>query len=347
MKLDGTGGENIAAVGGSTMPAWPSFAPDGKRAAYIKDSRIYRISGIKGYIDCNNNNIPDACDLPSGTAPAYCGYFCSNPADCGQAGDCNSNLVPDTCEADSDGDGHINACEDCDFDPLKVSPGVCGCGVPDVDSDGDLTLNCQDFCPHDPLKVAPGWCDCGVPDTDSDMDGLPDCDDGCKNDPTKFTPETCGCGVAEWDSDFDGTVDCVDGCLNDSAKIAAGICGCGVADVDADSNGILDCLYNGELKNHVASLQALVKKLKVAKTKTAKATLKANTAKINSLLSHMLATVRNGGSAIQTTKAINLLSNATSMSKTVKKALKVTDRKFATNKKNATKALAAFLKLLV
>ncbi len=35
----------------------------------------------------------------------------------------------------------------CPSDPDKLTPGTCGCGVPDVDSDGDGLLDCQDNCP--------------------------------------------------------------------------------------------------------------------------------------------------------------------------------------------------------
>ncbi len=34
-----------------------------------------------------------------------------------------------------------------------------------------------DYCPSDPLKIDPGICGCGVTDTDTDSDGTPDCND--------------------------------------------------------------------------------------------------------------------------------------------------------------------------
>jgi exo-beta-1,3-glucanase (GH17 family) len=59
-------------------------------------------------------------------------------------------------------------------------------GDPDVnkpesppDSDGDGVADDDDGCPQDGQKVSPGACGCGVPDADSDHDGIPDCvDDG-------------------------------------------------------------------------------------------------------------------------------------------------------------------------
>ncbi len=52
-------------------------------------------------------------------------------------------------------------------------------GLDCPDTDGDGALNCLDGCPNDPLKVAPGICGCGVADTDTDLDGVADCLDNC------------------------------------------------------------------------------------------------------------------------------------------------------------------------
>jgi len=112
------------------------------------------------------------------------------------------------------------------------------------DTDGDGVDDCLDGCPNDPAKVTPGQCGCGIPDTDTDGDGVANCVDGCPNDPAKVTPGICGCGVSDADTDGDGAVDCVDGCPNDPAKTAPGACGCGVSDVDSDGDGDADCVDN-------------------------------------------------------------------------------------------------------
>jgi hypothetical protein len=142
---------------------------------------------------------------------------------------------------DTDGDGTPDACDGCPNDPLKIAPGVCGCGVPDIDSDGDGTPNCIDGCPNDPNKIARGVCGCGVSDVDTDGDGTPDCNDGCPLDRNKIAPGQCGCGVPDIDTDGDGTADCHDGCPNDPNKIAPGQCGCGTPDTDTDGDGTADC----------------------------------------------------------------------------------------------------------
>ncbi|MFO0839461.1 MAG: hypothetical protein U1D55_13175 [Phycisphaerae bacterium] len=177
-----------------------------------------------GRPDCNGNSVPDEADIANETSA-----------------DCDEDGVPDECQPDTDGDGRIDACDGCPNDPLKLAPGVCGCGVPDTDSDNDGTPDCNDLCPNDPLKLAPGACGCGTPDTDSDNDGTPDCNDSCPNDSLKTAPGACGCGVPDTDSDNDGTPDCNDLCPNDPLKLAPGACGCGTPDTDSDNDGTPDC----------------------------------------------------------------------------------------------------------
>ena len=174
--------------------------------------------------DCNNNGVPDDEEIANGSSD-----------------DCNLNGSPDECESDQDGDGIIDDCDGCRTDPLKIEPGICGCGCPDIDTDNDGLLDCNDGCPGDPFKSEPGQCGCGVSDIDSDKDGTADCNDGCPDDPLKSEPGQCGCGVSDIDSDKDGTADCNDGCPADPFKISAGLCGCGESDVDTDLDGTPNC----------------------------------------------------------------------------------------------------------
>lgn len=131
---------------------------------------------------------------------------------------------------DSDSDGVLDCEDQCPNDPLKSTPGTCGCGVTDIDSDNDGTADCEDQCPEDPTKTVVGSCGCGTSDSDLDGDGLNDCDDLCPSDPNKTTPGTCGCGVVDIDSDNDGTADCEDQCPQDPNKTSPGSCGCDVAE---------------------------------------------------------------------------------------------------------------------
>ncbi|MCP4249163.1 MAG: hypothetical protein GY778_19130, partial [bacterium] len=138
---------------GGSMSDQPIGAADDNRHAWIATAG--------SFTDCNGNGVDDAVDVGNGSSE-----------------DCNGNGVPDECEPDSDGDGVIDDCDDCPGDPLKVEPGTCGCGIPDIDSDGDGVLDCLDLCPGDPLKIEPGACGCGVPDVDGNGNGIPDCQEG-------------------------------------------------------------------------------------------------------------------------------------------------------------------------
>lgn len=125
-------------------------------------------------------------------------------------------------DSDSDSDGTRDECDLCDNNPMKTSPGQCGCAIADTDADDDSTADCLDGCPLDSGKIAPGICGCGMPDTDSDGDETPDCLDSCSQDPEKLQPGICGCGFAETgDTDGDTVADCVDQCPGaDDGKFA-------------------------------------------------------------------------------------------------------------------------------
>ncbi len=158
---------------------------------------------------------------------------------------------------DTDGDGTPNCSDDCPLDPLKIAPGVCGCGVSDVDTDGDGTSDCIDGCPTDPAKVEPGQCGCGAPDTDTDGDGVADCIDNCPTVANMLQTDADVDGIGDAcdncptttnadqvDADGDGSGDVCDGCPDDPLKLAPGQCGCGTPDTDSDSDGVANCIDN-------------------------------------------------------------------------------------------------------
>ncbi len=235
----------LIASGGSTMQVRLNASSFVEACSKPPGSSVVSVRYGNSNYDCNGNLLSDLCEIAGGAADCNDnGRLDSCEIAGGQVPDCDQNGVPDSCQADSDGDGAIDACDGCPADPAKTAPGICGCGVADTDSDGDGVANCNDGCPNDPAKTAPGVCGCGVPDTDSDGDGTANCIDGCPNDPSKTAPGICGCGVPDTDSDGDGTANCNDGCPNDPNKVAPGTCGCGVPDIDSDSDGRLDCVDN-------------------------------------------------------------------------------------------------------
>ena len=202
-----------------------------------------------------DGDIPgDACDTCTDTDadgfgnPGFPASTCtldncptvSNPSQANFDGDAQG----DACDSDDDNDGTADTSDGCPFDPAKVVPGQCGCGVPDTDTDLDGTANCIDGCPSDPNKVAPGQCGCGVPDIDSDLDGTANCLDGCPSDPNKVAPGVCGCGVSDADLDVDGIADCEDNC-DDIANPGQEDCDSdGVGNVCEMAMGAPDCNMN-------------------------------------------------------------------------------------------------------
>ena len=127
-----------------------------------------------GILDCKE---PCAEDTPmAGKIPGVCG--CAAP------------------DIDTDEDGVLDCLDVCPDDPNKSEEeGICGCGFDDLlDSDHDGVIDCQEECPEDPLKLTEGLCGCGIAETDTDGDGTVDCLDKCPDDPTQTEPGPCGCG---------------------------------------------------------------------------------------------------------------------------------------------------------
>ena len=145
------------------------------------------------------------------------------------------------CPADADGDGLFDGCDQCPgSDDLTDTDadGIPDCldACPAVgDSDGDGVQDCQDGCPTDPLKLDPGVCGCGAVDVDSDGDGIFDCDDACPATPTCAAVTPSGCPI---DSDADGVADGCDLCPNTTAGDPVDADGCSTADEDGD--GVLN-----------------------------------------------------------------------------------------------------------
>ncbi len=161
-------------------------------------------SGSPASNDCNDNTIPDDCDIADGTSE-----------------DCSGNGIPDECEPDSDGDGLIDPCDNCpdDYNPDQA------------DGDGDEAGDLCDNCPDDPN-----------PDqADTDGDGLGDLCDNCPEFPNPDQSDVDGDEIGDLcdncpevpnpsqvDSDNDGSGDHCD------------LCPGFPDDLDADGDGMPD-----------------------------------------------------------------------------------------------------------
>lgn len=159
---------------------------------FHEDSRVY-VEYLSD--DCNGNEIPDECEIPSATLPPgsyYCESDCDpdcngngNPDVCdvaeGMSVDCNENGIPDECETDCNANGVL---DDCDIS-TGTSQDCNSNSVPDeCDIQSGTSLDCNaDGVPN---ECEPDCNSNGTPDvcdilnqtsTDCQSNGYPDeCD---------------------------------------------------------------------------------------------------------------------------------------------------------------------------
>ncbi len=186
--------------------------------------------------DCNENSIPDDCEIDCNAGGLNC-----NITGCGTATDCNTNGIPDECEIDSASPAPLPSGVDdwyCDADCIGC-PQVCCCDDAGTDCpvgcDCVTGANCGGACTPRLVVVCAADCDNnGNPDDcdiagpgndcqpncvldacepDCDFDGLPDdCEPDCDLD---TIPDDCESEVADQDCNGDGTCndDEIAGCL--------------------------------------------------------------------------------------------------------------------------------------
>ncbi|MDD5711830.1 MAG: OmpA family protein [Smithellaceae bacterium] len=141
---------------------------------------------------------------------------------------------------DSDGDGVIDAQDECPGTPAGVSVDSYGCPI---DSDKDGVPDYLDKCPGTPAgtKVDKDGCPLAVKaapvaKADADKDGVPDDLDKCPGTPAGVWVDAQGCPV---DSDKDGVPDYLDKCPLTPAGAKVDAKGC---PIDSDKDGVADYL---------------------------------------------------------------------------------------------------------
>jgi hypothetical protein len=174
-----------------------------------------------GVADCNDNEIPDQCDVACGEPGGEC-----DVPDCGLSDDCNGNGAPDECETIDC--NHNDTPDDCDIAsgtsddcngntrPDECDNDLDGDGAPDEcddDTDGDGLLNGADVCDYTPpgAAIRPNGAQVGDVNSDCDID-LADYShwDNCFNTSGPNDPPVTPACLGLYNQDGDGDVDLSD-----------------------------------------------------------------------------------------------------------------------------------------
>ncbi|MBI4717751.1 MAG: S8 family serine peptidase [Planctomycetes bacterium] len=224
--------------------------------------------------DCNNNAVPDSCDIASGGSfdcqpnglPDECEPDCNGNGvadDCDIAGgtsaDCQNNGIPDDCEPDCNANSVADDCDiaggtsdDCQANgiPDECEPDCNANSVADdCDIAGGSSIDCEsngipDECETDcNVNGISDSCDlAGGSSADCNASGVPDeCEPDTDQDGAIDDCDVCPLDLHD-DGDGDGACDSDEECPADPYKLTAGQCGCGVADVDSDADTVADCV---------------------------------------------------------------------------------------------------------
>jgi len=158
--------------------------------------------------DDDNDGVPDSVD--------------AFPLDPNESVDTDGDGIGNNADDDDDNDGVPDGV---DAFPLDASESVDsdGDGIgnnADSDDDNDGSADTDDGCPNDPLKSSPGACGCGVADTDTDGDGVADCIDNCPSLSNPDQSDFDGDGIGN-DCDADWS-DCNANGIADASDLVSG-----------------------------------------------------------------------------------------------------------------------------
>ena len=133
--------------------------------------------------------------------------------------------VPKPTNDDKDGDGILNADDECPEDPEDFDNFEDEDGCPEKDNDKDGLVDTVDECPDEPEDKDNFEDEDGCPDPDNDQDKILDEDDKCPDDPEDLDGFQDEDGCPDCDNDQDGVLECpiaTDKCPNKAAKTPDG-----------------------------------------------------------------------------------------------------------------------------
>jgi outer membrane protein OmpA-like peptidoglycan-associated protein len=142
--------------------------------------------------------------------------------------------------SDRDGDGVVDADDQCIDTPQGTNPDPARPGCPMGDRDSDGVLDANDECPDTPAGPNPDPARNGCPLGDRDSDGVLDNEDQCPDQAQGATPDPARRGCPAGDRDSDGVIDPEDQCPDTPAGPRPSTARRGCPAPDADHDGIID-----------------------------------------------------------------------------------------------------------
>ena len=136
---------------------------------------------------------------------------------------------PEEVDADADGDGIIDAKDDCPDTPNDEPVWPDGCSNAQLDSDDDGVTDDIDECPETTTGFTVDSVGCHPSQMDEDNDGVSDAGDQCPGTPEGEVADANGCADSQKDQDGDGVQDSLDQCPNTASSATVDSDGCPVA----------------------------------------------------------------------------------------------------------------------
>lgn len=132
---------------------------------------------------------------------------------------------PDEC-TDTDGDGVVDADDECFNTPFNEIAGSDGCSCSQLDGDDDGVDGCDDLCPSTPFSEFADDFGCSCSQLDDDVDGVDNCVDLCLGTVPGDLTDRDGCSCVQLDDDRDGVTNCSDLCTETPSGGRVGFDGC-------------------------------------------------------------------------------------------------------------------------